>query len=59
MEEREDLGWWSVRLQNISELGYDVSGIAEELNDYPDMASSRLEQFEEYVETLVILMIVE
>ena len=50
MEGRSDLGWWSNRLQSIAEMGYDVAGFAEELNSHPDMASSRLEQFEEYVE---------
>ena len=47
--------WWGERLGGIADLGYDIGGIAEEMQANPEMASKRLQQFEEYVDAAEIL----
>ncbi|MDP7001235.1 MAG: hypothetical protein QGH90_04970, partial [Candidatus Poseidoniaceae archaeon] len=41
--------WWSDRLEFFSASGYDVTGMGEELRSHPEMASKRLERFEELI----------
>jgi len=47
--------WWGDRLDGIADLGYDVVSIAEEMRANPEMASKRLQQFEEYVDAAEVL----
>lgn len=50
MQGNIEAGWWDERLRLTAALGYDTSGIAEELRVNPDRASERLEQFERHVD---------
>jgi len=55
MEEAGGSEWWGSRIEVIADLGYDVSSIAEEMSANPEMASKRLQQFEEYVDAAEVL----
>ncbi|MCS5583873.1 MAG: hypothetical protein NZ777_10185, partial [Pseudomonadales bacterium] len=55
MGEADGSEWWSSRLGVIADLGYDVSSISEEMRTNPEMASKRLQQFEEYVDAAEVL----
>ena len=55
MEEAGGSEWWGSRLGVIADLGYDVSGITGEMRANPEIASKRLQRFEEYVDAAEVL----